>query len=161
MRHEFIGLNPALQPFQGLAGVMFPLAARMMAMTPGMVDILARNMRQPGRVSMLLSGTGSSLSPSGKDLYEALFTDRDHVDGTLLMMAQWKLDGLIADLPKLQTECLFLTGSQDRMVPPVSAVEAAARMPNATVQSVDGFGHLLHEEAPEKIARLIRDWLSI
>ena len=108
-------------------------------------------MAQPGRVLSLLGGTGSEISPAGMNLYARLFRDRQHVEGTLLMMSQWKLDGLLADLPKLKTRCLFLTGSGDRMVPPVSAVEAANRMRDATVQSMDGYGHLVHEEAPEAV----------
>lgn len=153
-----IGINPALQPFQGLAGVMFPMAARMMAITPGMATILARSMSETRRILPLLSSTGSDLSASGMNLYARLFRDAAHVDGTLLMMSQWKLDGLLADLPVLDTRCLFLTGSQDRMVPPVTAVEAAARMKHAAVQSLDGYGHLVHEEVPELVAQTILSW---
>jgi magnesium chelatase accessory protein len=150
------GVNPALKPFEGLAGVMFPIAARMMAMTPGMAGTLTRQMRDPGRVLSLLRGTGSDISAGQMNLYARLFRDRAHVEGTLLMMAQWKLDGLRADLPKIATPTLFLTGSNDRMVPPVSAVEAARIMPDATVESIDGYGHLLHEEAPDRVADRLR-----
>lgn len=155
-----IGINPALQPFQGLAGVMFPMTARMMAITPGMSTMLARSLSETRRVLPLLRSTGSDLTASGMNYYARLFRDAAHVDGTLLMMAQWKLDGLLADLPRLHTRCLFLTGSQDGMVPPVSAVQAAERMPSAKVQSLDGFGHLVHEEAPEKVAACITAWLA-
>lgn len=150
------GINPALHPFEGLAGVMFPVAARMMAMTPGLARQLARQMRQPGRVLSLLRGTGSDIPASQMNLYARLFRDTDHVEGTLLMLAQWSLDGLLADLPGLDTHCLFLTGSQDRMVPPVSAVHAAARMKHARVESLDGYGHLVHEEAPQAVAEALR-----
>ena len=155
-----IGINPALEPFQGLAGVMFPMAARMMALTPGMVEMLAWNMAQPGRVVPLLAGTGSDIPASGMNLYARLFRDKAHVQGALLMMAQWKLDGLQADLPRLDTRCLFLTGGNDRMVPPVAAVHAADRMRRAEVRSLDGYGHLVHEEAPDTVAALIESWLN-
>jgi magnesium chelatase accessory protein len=155
-----VGLNPALQPFQGLAGALFPVAARLLAMTPYFVDIALRGMAAPNRVATLLAGTGSRVDADGIACYGRLFKDRAHVDGALLMMAQWKLDGLLADLPKMQASCLFLTGSNDRTVPPVSAVEAAARMPDAVVESFDGLGHLMHEEAPERVAARIIDWLT-
>lgn len=155
-----VGLNPALQPFRGLAGVMFPVFARLIAMTPFMVDVALRSMAAPGRVISLLAGTGSHISPSGMNFYARLYRDRDHVDGTLLMMSQWKLDGLIADLPKITAETLFLTGSHDRTVPPITAVEAAVVMPHATAETLDGYGHLMHEEVPEKIAARTLDWLS-
>jgi magnesium chelatase accessory protein len=38
-------------------------------------------------------------------------------------------------------------------VSPIAAVQAASTMPHATVQSLDGYGHLVHEEAPEPVAR--------
>lgn len=155
-----IGINPALQPFQDIAGVMFPMTARMMAITPGLSRMLARSLSETRRVLPLLRSTGSDLSVSGLNLYARLFRDADHVDGTLLMMSQWKLDGLLSDLPSLTSRCLFLTGSQDRMVPPVSAVQAAERMPDAQVQSLDGYGHLVHEEAPSLVADVIASWLA-
>jgi magnesium chelatase accessory protein len=156
---RIVGINPALKPFSGAAGFMFPMAARMMAVTPGMVSTLAWQMRAPGAVLPLLRNTGSDIPASQMNAYARLFRDRDHVEGTLLMLAQWKLDGLVADLHRIAVPALFLTGSNDRMVPPVSAVEAAHAMPNARVDSIDGYGHLVHEEAPEIVARAIRDWL--
>ncbi|MDJ0821946.1 MAG: alpha/beta fold hydrolase [Paracoccaceae bacterium] len=157
---KLIGINPALSPFRGLAGVMFPVMARMFAMTPFMTDVILRNLATPGRVTSLLKSTGSKVTEDRVAAYTLLFQNRDHVDGTLLMMAAWKLDGLLADLPKLDLPCLFLTGGNDKTVPPVIAVEAAARMPDAHVHSMEGYGHLLHEEAPEKVAKAIVDWLA-
>lgn len=157
---RLIGINPALQPFEGIAGFTFPMAARMMATTPGMASILTRSLSRSGRVLPLLDSTGSDIDPLGKSFYARLFADKAHVDGTLLMMAQWKLDGLLADLPSLTVKSLFLTGSQDAMVTPVSAVQAAARMQDAQVQSFDGFGHLIHEEAPKLVFDHISEWLA-
>lgn len=155
-----IGINPALAPFRGLAGVLFPVAARMLAMTPFMVDVVLRSTRRPGRVASLLNGTGSRLASEGLAQYTRLFQDHAHVDGTLLMMAQWKLDGLLADLPHLDFPCLFLTGSADKTVPPDTALDAAARMKKARVETYDGLGHLLHEERGPDIARRIMKALT-
>jgi magnesium chelatase accessory protein len=77
------------------------------------------------------------------------------VDGTLAMMAQWQLDGLIARLPAITTPTLFLTGSNDRAVPPSCSRDAAARMPDARVQDLAGLGHLMHEEAAPVIAAAV------
>lgn len=155
-----VGINPALAPFRGLAGVLFPVAARMLAMTPFMVDVVLRSTRQPGRVVSLLNGTGSRLTAEGQAQYARLFRDRSHVDGTLMMMAQWKLDGLLADLPHLTVPCLFLTGSADKTVPPDTALDAAARMQKARVETYDGLGHLLHEERGPDIAHRILEALN-
>ncbi|WP_375260121.1 alpha/beta fold hydrolase BchO [Citreimonas sp.] len=154
-----VGINPALKPFDGIARTLFPMAARALAMMPGLTGAAARQMRDPSRVLSLLRGTGSQISTEQANLYARLFRDRVHVDGALLMMAQWKLDGLLADLPRIAAPTLFLTGSGDRMVPPVTAVQAADRMPDAVVESIDGRGHLLHEEDPGAVAARVLDWL--
>lgn len=157
---SIIGINPALSPFRGLAGFAFPAFAKMIAMTPMMVGVALRTAASPGRVVSLLAGTGSDISAHGMDLYARLFRSRAHIDGALLMMSQWKLDGLLADLPRIDAPCLFLTGSNDRTVPPVTAVEAAAKMPAASVESSEGLGHLMHEEKPRMVARRILDWTT-
>jgi magnesium chelatase accessory protein len=70
-------------------------------------------------------------------------------------MAQWQLDGLIARLPAIATPTLFLTGSNDRAVPPSCSRDAAARMPQARVKDFAGLGHLIHEEAAPLVAEAI------
>ena len=76
------------------------------------------------------------------------------------MMAQWSLTGLMADLPRIETRALFLTGSNDQTVPPVTAVDAAHQMPNARVESLDGLGHLAHEEQPETLVARIESFFA-
>jgi len=154
-----IAVNPALTPFKGFAGVLFPMAARMVAMSPLMVNMIKRRMSGPGQVVSMMETTGSKISPEGLNLYAKLFRNKDHVDGTLLMMAQWKLDGLMSDLPKIDVPCTFLVGEKDKAVPPSSVKEVARKMPNATVTSFGGYGHLLHEEAPALVADHLRDVL--
>ncbi|MCK0151282.1 alpha/beta fold hydrolase [Marivita sp. S6314] len=154
-----IAVNPALTPFKGLTGVLFPMAARIVAMSPMMVNMVNRRMSDPGQVVSLMATTGSNISPEGLSLYAKLFRNRDHIDGTLLMMAQWKLDGLLADLPRIDVPCTFLIGENDKAVPPSSVRSSAEKMQDANVISVPGYGHLLHEEAPELVADQLRDVL--
>ncbi|SHH61469.1 magnesium chelatase accessory protein [Marivita hallyeonensis] len=154
-----IGVNPALTPFKGIAGVLFPMAARVVAMSPLMTNMIKRRMSGPEQVISLMSTTGSNISAEGLDLYARLFRNKDHVDGTLMMMAQWKLDGLMADLPRIEVPCVFLVGEKDKAVSPKSVKDVAARMPHATVTSYEGYGHLLHEEAPGLVADHVRDVL--
>jgi magnesium chelatase accessory protein len=63
---------------------------------------------------------------------------------------------LVADLPKITVPCTFLVGENDKAVPPSSVKESAKRMPDATVLTYPGYGHLLHEEAPSLIADQLR-----
>lgn len=151
-----IAVNPALTPFKGMAGVLFPIAARVVALSPIMAKMIKRKMSGPGQVVSLMETTGSKISPEGLNLYAKLFRSDSHLEGTLLMMAQWKLDGLVADLPRITVPCTFLVGENDKAVPPRSVRETAGKMPNAKVISYEGYGHLLHEEAPALVADQLR-----
>jgi magnesium chelatase accessory protein len=154
-----IAVNPALVPFKGLAGVLFPIAARMLAMSPLMTGMIKRRMSGPGQVVSMMNTTGSKISTEGLNLYARLFRSPEHIDGTLLMMAQWKLDGLLADLPHIKVPSTFLVGENDKAVPPASVRDAARKMPNATVRMFADYGHLMHEEAPHLVADQLREVL--
>lgn len=151
-----VAVNPALTPFKGLAGVLFPIAARLVALSPAMAKLIKRRMAGPGQVVSLMETTGSKISPEGLNLYAKLFRSESHLDGALLMMAQWKLDGLVTDLPKITAPCTFIVGMNDKAVPPSSVFDSARKMPNAEVIPYDGYGHLLHEEAPSLVADQLR-----
>jgi magnesium chelatase accessory protein len=153
-----IGLNPALAHFRGMAAVLFPAMARVLALTPFSATVMSRASGGPERIASLISGTGSKLDARGVDLYRRLANDEAHVDGTLLMMAGWSLEGLLADLPRIGARTLFLAAEGDRAVPPRVSGEAAPRMPDATVVTLPGLGHLAHEEDPDLIARHILDF---
>lgn len=146
------GLNAALGNFDGLPGVVFPMLARLLALNPFVPSLFARLAGGRAQVERLLATTGSRIDAEGLQLYGRLVSDPAHVDGTLTMMAQWQLDGLIARLPQIAVPTLFLTGSADRAVPPSVSRDAAARMPRAEVVELAGLGHLMHEEAPDQVA---------
>ena len=151
-----VGINPALGHFEGTAGWLFPVMAKLLALNPFVPGFFARMARQRGRVDGLLASTGSRLDPAGTDLYRRLISDRDHVDGTLLMMANWSIDPLLERLPEIDAPVLFLTGEQDGAVPPKVARTAAERMQRADVRTYSGEGHLLHETAPEAVATAVK-----
>lgn len=157
---RIVAFNPALEPFRGLAGVLFPMAARMMAMTPFATSLVRMALVSPDRAAALLQGTGSTLGPEGVALYARLLRDRAHVEGTLLMMSQWSLDGLLADLPEIAAPTLFLLGENDATVPPASAETAASRMARARTERLPGLGHLAHEEEPRLAASRIGTFMA-
>lgn len=154
-----LGINPALAHFRGLAGILFPAMARMLSVTPGATALFSGTARNPDRVRALIDSTGSRIDARGIDLYRRLVADKAHLDGTLLMMAQWSLDGLMADLPDIEAQTLFLVGDGDLTVSPEVARQAAARMPSAQVETLGGLGHLAHEEVPDTVAMLITAFL--
>lgn len=154
-----IGLNAALGPFKGVAGWLFPVLAKMLALNPLTAGIFVRSMSAPGRIQPLIRSTGSDLDAVGMGLYERLIRDRQHVDATLLMMSQWRLDRLLADLPRIATRTILIVGLADKAVPPEVSERAASVMPHARVIPLPGLGHLAHEEEPGMICDIMRDVL--
>ena len=155
-----VGLNAALGEFGGLAGLVFPATARLLAATPFVATLFSRGVSRDGRVRSLLAGTGSDIGPEGESLYARLIGDRDHVAGALDMMAQWKLGGLLADLPKIEARTLLIVGERDAAVPPSVSEAAARRMPEAELVRLPGLGHIAHEEAPALVAERIEAFLG-
>ena len=155
-----VGINPALGHFQGVAGVLFPVMAKLLSLTPGVAGFFSRSANKTDRVRSLIESTGSDITDEGLRLYRKLVGDRRHVDATLLMMAQWSLDSLLDDLPKIASPTLFLAGGRDQAVPPDVVEAAAHRMPNAKVIQFPDLGHLAHEEDPGQITAQITSFLS-
>ena len=141
---RMIGINPALEQFEGVAEWLFPFMAKMLALNPFTANMFsyAANRFQ---TTQIIRGTGSQISEEGLRYYTRLMQDRAHVNGALQMMAAWSLDAFQRTLPKIDVETHFITGSNDQTISPHVASRAARRMPNASVQELIGLGHLAHE----------------
>ncbi|MBE0412798.1 alpha/beta fold hydrolase BchO [Yoonia sp.] len=150
-----VGINAALGNFKGVAGWLFPIMAKTLAVTPFSASLFAATTTR-NSVHNLIKGTGSTLQPEGLDLYYRLARDRGHVDATLSMMAQWSLDALLSRLEKINTPVHLITGQNDKAVPPQVSRDAVARLPNARLTELPDLGHLAHEEDAQTIANLIR-----
>lgn len=147
-------VNAALSNFKGVAGLLFPFMAKALAATPFSASIVTATSSR-STVQNLIKGTGSLLDDTGVDLYHRLITDRGHIDGTLAMMAQWSLDGLLSRLPDITGAVHLVTGLNDKAVPPDVSRDAAKRLPNAQLTELPGLGHLAHEENAALIAQII------
>lgn len=154
-----VGLNAALENFEGAAGWLFPMMAKALALNPFVAPTVAR-MARPANVERLIEATGSRIDAVGLALYRACISDSRHVDGTLTMMAQWRLSGLDAALPETEVPALLIAADNDRAVRPATADRASARMPDARTIHVPSLGHLAHEEAPDQILRLLQLFLA-
>ncbi len=153
-------INPALENFQGVAGWLFPALAKMLALAPIVPLLFSRMAGREARVRELLTSTGSALDDDGLSQYLTLIRDPGHVDGALAMMAQWRLDELLASLPGITQPTLFITGARDKAVPPDVARRAASGMTAAEFTEMERYGHLVHEEAPAEVAALIEAFLA-
>ncbi len=157
---RIIGINPALSPFEGIAGLLFPAVAKLLAAVPFTSKLFSGASANPARIKALIDSTGSKLGPDALDRYRRLVSMERHVSGTLSMMAQWDLDPLLADLPTITNPTRFIVGAYDMTVPTRVANTAAQRMPNAEVITLQGLGHLAHEEQPENVADLCAEFLD-
>lgn len=155
-----IGINAALGNFKGLAGLIFPVMAKALAMTPLVARFFTASTSRQGSVQRLIDGTGSKLPPEDLQWYRALINDEGHVNGTLGMMAQWKLDPLLRALPELPTQTLLITSDHDKTVPPKTSQSVVAGMPNASTVSLPGLGHLAHEEDAQSVFDVIAEFLN-
>jgi magnesium chelatase accessory protein len=145
-----IGLNAALLPFGGIAGVVFQPMARLLTLNPFIANMLA-GQASPRRVSDTITGTGSVLDANGLSYYERLFATPAHVQSALQMMAGWNLAPLVEAFPLISTPVVLIVTGGDRAVPPDQGRIASEKLANARVAYLKNLGHLAHEEAPVDI----------
>lgn len=152
-----VGLSPALMPFPGLAAKLFPALAKALFVNPFAPRIFAAMARAPGEAERFLQrATGSRIDAEGVRCYRALLGTSEHCAGALAMMANWDLEGLAGLLPAITAPVSLLHGERDSAVPLDSARKAAALLPNARLEVLDGLGHLAHEERPDLAATIVR-----
>ncbi len=151
-----ISLSGALLPLRGFAGKWFSPAAKLFARSSVVPRFFARGARKdPRSVKRMADGTGSRLTPEGIALYRLLISYPGHLAAALNMMANWDLEPMARELPRLKPALVLVGFGGDRTVPPVEAERAESLLPGARVQLLPGLGHLAHEENPRLIFELI------
>ena len=155
-----IGINSALSKFGGMASWTFPMMAKIIALNPFIPSYLAGLGRNSVRVEKLMKETGSKLSSMQLSRYRTLFQDRNHVEGALLMMAQWNLDRLLLRLDEINTSTLLIAAERDGTVPHKVSKDISTRLTNSKTQLLMGLGHLAHEEDPVLIHQKIREFIT-
>jgi magnesium chelatase accessory protein len=151
-----ISLNGVFLP---LAGQLFSPVAKLMAATPLVPRIFSWSAADPTVLRKLVDGTGSVLGAIGLALYGKLVRNPGHAAGALAMMANWDLQSLVRDLPRLETAIGLVVGASDRTISPRQARRVMALLgpaARATLTTLAGLGHLAHEEKPDAVAAEIR-----
>jgi len=156
-----IGINPAWLPLPGLAGLLFPPTAKLLALTSHAPQWFAKQASSPGMLDKLLESTGSVLDDKGKALYATLVANPEHAQGALKMMAAWDLSVGPDLLRRLRCPVHILVGDNDRAVPPVQAQQALALLSNGHLERWKGYGHLVHEEVPLQTAEFLQKIASL
>ncbi len=154
---DIVSLNGALQPFGGAVGQLFAPVARLFATLPLMTTMFAWRARDPKVIDGILKQTGSRLDAEGIALYSRLAADSGHVGAALGMMANWDLQTLERDMPRLATRLVLVAALRDEMIRPSVAAHARKILPAAEIIRLPGLGHLAHEERPDLVADLIED----
>jgi len=153
--HAIVSFNGALLPFGGLAGPLFRPAARLLAAHPLVPKLFAWRSRDRRVIDKLIGRTGSSLDERGLALYARLIASPAHAAGALGMMANWDLQALRDELPRLAPPLHLVVAEGDTTVPPAVGAQVKALVPGARLMRWSGCGHLAHEEAPERAATLL------
>jgi magnesium chelatase accessory protein len=152
---RLIGINPALEAPGALARAILRGPVGDLLRAPASRALVRTAARASPLIELLLASTGSRLSAQQERDYVTAFRSGDHADAAYAMMANWDLLPLRRALPTIAHDTLFVVGAGDRWISPAVARDAATRMPHARVEVLQG-GHLLHEERPVEVARLIR-----
>jgi magnesium chelatase accessory protein len=157
---HLIGLNPSLVPPPPLYTRMLGPMVAPIATSGPITQFLAGIAARTGMVKQLLQSTQSEVPESQRQHYQFLFARPSHVQGAMGFMAGADLPALLARGRSLTVPTTFLIGKKDSWVreQPLKQVIADS-FPNARVITWQG-GHLLHEEQPLNVARLIESIIS-
>lgn len=150
-----IALNGAFMPFGGIANHLFSPLANLLVLNPLVPRVFAWQASHAGAVERLIANTGSTIDQDGIALYRKLVRNPAHVAAALRMMANWKLEPLLHDLPRLTTALVLVVATNDRSISPEVARQVREILPSAVIERIPGLGHLAHEEQPQLIAELI------
>ena len=155
-----ICINAAFGEFPGLAGVMFPIFAKIIAVVPFSSDVLAGLSKNKERIEKLIANTGSKITRDRLDHYKVLFSKPNHVKGTLKLMAEWDLSEFLKNLKNCNSNINFLVGILDKTVPISVSKKWSQILPRTKYHEISGAGHLVHEEKPYEVSQIILNHLQ-
>ena len=150
-----VSLNGAFMPFGGVTNHLLSPLAKLLVVNPFVPRLFAWQASKAATVERLIQNTGSRIDPQGIALYRKLVSSPAHVAAALRMMANWRLEPLLHDLPRLKTSLLLIAAANDRSISPEVTRQVREIVPGAAIELVPGLGHLAHEEQPQLIADLI------
>ena len=150
-----VSLNGAFMPFGGVANQLLSPLTQLLVMNPLVPRLFAWQASTAGAVERLIQNTGSTIDAQGIALYRRLVRSPAHVAAALQMMANWRLQPLLHDLPRLTTNLLLVAADNDRSISPDVALRVHELVPQATIAHLNGLGNLAHEERPRLVADLI------
>lgn len=152
-----VSVNGALLPLTGVAGHVFSPAAKLLANIPFIPNMFTTRAKNPKVAERMVSQTGSTLAPTDIEKYHYLLSSTKHVNAALQMMANWDLESLGIELPKLQPELHLIACENDQTISIKESRRVHKWLPTSHLQPIAGLGHLGHEENPTLFAKIILD----
>jgi magnesium chelatase accessory protein len=143
---QVVSLNGALFPLRGVAQSVLSPMAKLMAMNPLASNLFSWRAGNRKVLLRLLEGTGSSINVQSQNCYAQLFANTAHVQGALLMMANWDLTSFEQRLSRLKNPTLLIAATKDTVIAPRQAQRAATQIFGADALMQPNLGHLSHEE---------------
>ena len=143
------------QRFEGQAGTILPLMARVFYASPLTKYWIRLFNSAETSLRKFLSISGSKLNSKNIDYYMKLMTDEDHVTGTLAFISNWNIGDIEKKFKKVSVPTLFLAGMRDGIVNYKTSVRAHKKAFNAKIKLFKSEGLLIHEVSSAKIAKEI------
>jgi pimeloyl-ACP methyl ester carboxylesterase len=106
-----------------------------------------RALRAQTLATLATDGSPAGVAASADELARATRALRDRADRR-------------ADVARLAVPLLVCVGTQDEHVPVAEAEALAASVPGGRIEIFDGAGHLLTEEDPARVSRLLVDFVE-
>jgi magnesium chelatase accessory protein len=148
---RIVGFNPALvAPPDWYVSLIAPMLATIFE-SRAVADGGAWLARSTGVIRSMLTSTGTTLSADDLARYEYLCRMPTHVHAAMAMMSRWDLPRIVRDAVALTMPLELVAGANDRWVPYAALQGSVARIPAASLKSIDGAGHLLLEERPDVV----------
>ena len=150
-----ISINGALLPLSGVAAHIFSPAAKLLANISFIPNFFTKRAKDPNVAKRMVKQTGSVLSPQDIEKYHHLLSSPKHVNAALQMMANWNLENLGKEFPKLEPELHLIACENDQTISINESRRVHKWMVNSFLHEIPALGHLGHEEEPTTFARLI------
>lgn len=155
-----IGIAPALQEPPAIAIGPARWMGQQLAGSTTLLSLIAGAARSPLLARLILLQAHARLNPIDQQRYAALLRQPSHLHAALTLMSQWRLDSVTQALSQLTVPVHFIAGARDPWYPPRIVERFTAAIPTASMMSIDGAGHLPHEERPAECAAAIFAFLD-
>ena len=155
-----IALALALNYPERVAGICLISTGPRLPIPSAILENAAHTSTLPFAISKLQEASFGPQTPAS--LKNEFFKRLTAVRRTLLVSDLLACDhfDVTRRLNTIQTPTLVICGADDRLTPLHFSRTLAANIPNAALQTVDGAGHLLVLEQPNRLAKLIRVFLA-